>query len=52
MAKQLAEEAYQKEMEELQRQRELAAEMQCRKEIIKQKLCAIGNSQLDLSGIK
>lgn len=42
-AKQLAEEAYQKAMEELQRQRELAAEEQRRKEIIKQKLRAIGN---------
>jgi hypothetical protein len=42
-AKQLAEDAYRKIMEELQRQRELAAENERKKEMIRQKLQAIGN---------
>eukprot|EP00804_Cyclotella_cryptica_P004768 CCRYP_004868-RA/>CCRYP_004868-RA protein AED:0.43 eAED:-0.24 QI:0/0/0/1/1/1/3/0/900 len=42
-AKHLAQQAYQKKMEDLQRQRELVAEMHRKKEIIKQKLRAIGN---------
>jgi hypothetical protein len=41
-AKQLAEKAYRKKMEELQRQRELAAEEARKKELIKEKLRAIG----------
>eukprot|EP00956_Cyclotella_meneghiniana_P042881 scaffold249342_cov62-Cyclotella_meneghiniana.AAC.2 len=42
-AKKIAEDAYRKAMEELQRQRELAAERERKKEMIKQKLRAIGN---------
>lgn len=42
-AKKLAEDAYRKAMEKLQRQRELAAEKERKKEMIKKKLRAIGN---------
>lgn len=45
-AKKLAEEAYRKKMEDLQRQRDLAAEEARKKELIKNKLRAIGKCPL------